>query len=257
VPDAKANPQGRGKSFMDTTTKHVIVNGSYNKNITLEEILTYPHEDKIRFFRSLIFTIEYGSHIPDINHSLFVKTTLPYSNETITLENIDELLNRAFDDYSKAKYLYQYRTYQLNVGKGQSIYKAQNELGFSGFIRMDYSRLIGYVKEQGQWNGFNPRLIIPVIENLEQLCPRIDYGFNNPNTGAKKHIWTTSGEYITLYYDFVDQKMLDRINQFYKNVFEIKAKSAKADSARIEITDLSQNEVCKGYYNAELIMWWD
>ena len=137
---------------------------------------------------------------------------------------------------------------------GQKIHKAQKELGFGGMITLDKDRMKGYISAGGNWNDFDSLEVSYAIGKLDTLAPRKDYGPNNPNTGYKEHEWKSviSTEYVIMEYDFICEKQLNRIKEFYKTHWEPVGKSIKADSIRHEVTEHGDN-----YFGIELIWWWD
>lgn len=136
---------------------------------------------------------------------------------------------------------------------GQKFWKAQSECGMGCMIETDYSRVKGYISQIGNWNDFNVLKVNSAISRVEDKCPRVDYGPNNPNTGMKMHKWKAphTGEYVILSFDFVDKKAKERIEEFFPT-FQSIGKGAKADSIRIEVEDHGN-----AYYSLELYWWWD
>lgn len=242
---------------METTflvKKEPIVNGSINKTLTVEEAKQFDYETKKRMCWYFVVGINYHHSFNDVNDAVFFQTNeLPtYEDIKSCSENeIDEVLEYLMDIYNHKYQALKTSNRENGIAKGREIRKQQSLLGFGGFLKMDYTRLIGYVLEEGGWNEKEPQAVCDMIEKLEEAAPRMNYGVNNPNTGGKKHYWTTTGEYITLCYDYVSEKEMEEIMKFY-NLFEVLARNCNADSIRNEITEHPHK-----HFGIELIMWWD
>jgi hypothetical protein len=192
---------------------------------------------------------------PDcINGFYKVFTPLPakYTNDMLVPENIDDILVNVRTEFQQRHKQLLTLTANYHYELGQQIYKARTDLGFGGFLEMDINRLKGFIQAGGSWNEFNVTLVNSALSTQDARAPRMDYGVNNPNTGYKMHTWKVTGEYITMFFKYADEKTKDRIIEFFDQVFKPQAEIAKADSVRFEIIDYPNN-----HYSVELIMWWD
>lgn len=67
--------------------------------------------------------------------------------------------------------------------KGQEILRQQSILGFSGQLEMSIGKIFGYIHAMGQWNNFYPAKICPLLKEMDDSAPTMQYGPDNPNTG--------------------------------------------------------------------------
>lgn len=144
------------------------------------------------------------------------------------------------------------KTRELHFANGVQIHIAQSKYHFGGFLEMDGPTLEGYLSMMGSWNNFDSTKVNMAINSLDGRAPRMDYGVNNPNTGRIKHKWSTTGEYVTMKFDYVGEREAEKIISFFHSEWETKGREIKADSIRYELNDLGH-----GHFSVELIMWWD
>ena len=238
-----------------TITIKPIINGSFNPRLTHEQFVTLDRESKIGFLWRVLVSMEFAHSLRDVDQEVFEKGDQICDYDFLQKEDTD--LDALFPEIRKA-YEGHYnrmlvKTNQRRYILGQRFWHAQSECGMGGMIETDYARAQGYISAIGNWNDFNVTRVNAAISRVEDKCPRVDYGANNPNSGRKIHKWkvTHRGEYVILSFDFVNEKAKEKIEQFFRE-FESIGKGAKADSIRIEVENHGN-----GYFGMELYWWWD
>lgn len=228
-----------------------IVNGSFNHELTNEEMLSFDLETKKQMTWNLIVSLEFAHSFRDIDPRVFVADPPKYTHDILTADRVDDIMitvrtifQQKHKDLLRLTGDYYYRL-------GKRIAEAQKELGFSGFIQMDFRKLIGYIHSTGSWNEFSHIEVADAVSKIDSLAPRF-YVRNNCNNGKKYHKWTTTGEYITMRVDYAPIERQADFLSFYKMHFEPIAKSVKADSVRYELTEIDQQA-----FAIEFVMWWD
>ena len=239
---------------MQTTTIQPIVNGSANPNLTPELFNDLDFPAKRQVIWSIMVSMGFAHSFSEVDPRCFEKPDKKFEYSSITEENANELFVTVRETFNAHHNRMKAKTANLHYELGAKIYAAQKELGFGGMLELDKNRLKGYISACGNWNDFNASNVGAAIGRMHELAPRRDYGPNNPNTGSIMHTLKTlhGCEYIILNYDYVSADDVVRIQSFYKNHWEPKGKSIKADSVRIEVSDHGH-----GYYGVELIWWWD
>lgn len=200
---------------------------------------------------NLIVSLEFAHSFRDIDPKIFIHTPSKFTYDMLTPEAIDDILVNIRTEYQQRHKQLLTLTSNYYYRQGHEIAKARKELGFGGFLEMDFRKLIGFIDAGGSWNDFNHNKVSDAIKELDQLAPRF-YMPNNPNNGSKRHKWTTSGEYITMRCDYIGKEVREEYINFYNIHFERIARSIQADSVRMELTEL-QFDAC----SLEFIMWWD
>lgn len=233
-----------------------IINGSVNPNLTPELFNELDFNVKRKVIWGIMVSMGFAHSFPGVDQRCFIKPKEKFSDSSITPENANDLFVEMKKKYQEHHNKMLAKTRDLYYDLGAKIYDAQKELGFGGFVELDAYRLKGYVSRCGSWNDFNHRQVGAAIAIVDDLAPRKDYGVNNPNSGSLIHKWKTvhGCEYIIMEFDFVREKDVERIKEFYQKTWELKGREIKADSIRIEINPLDNNGE---YYNVELIWWWD
>lgn len=238
-----------------------IINGSFNPRFTLDMFEPLSLKEKQQALWSLHCSVARKDSFPGVEELTF-SSLVPQPDFPITIhseiyEKNEEELTQIFGKTLAIKENFYKSLMDLTKErlweKGQQIYRIQQKLGFGGFLEMDIYRLKGYMEECGNWNDFNPAKISQQLDSVEVKCPKKDYGVNNPSTGLPMHTYrTVSGcEYINLYFPFLSEREIEKVVEFYKNVWEPVGKEVIADSVRMV-------EEKDGLYSSiELIWWWD
>lgn len=237
-----------------------IINGSVNPRLTVDDFLNLNKTAKRQVIWSILVSLGYAHCFSEVDFRVFEPSPFKVAQEDLWCDtegselDLDNLFVQAKKEYKNHHDRMRAKTSVFYQEQGKKIYQAQTELGFGGMIELDKDRLIGYISACGNWNDFNATDVISDITKMHELAPRADYGPNNCNTGMIKHKMKTMHgcEYVIITYDFVDEKMLGAIREFYKNHWEPRGKSISADSVRME-----ENQLDHGYYEVNLIWWWD
>lgn len=232
-------------------TLQPIVNGSFNFEMTNEQVFALDFETKKHCTWILIVSLQFAHSFKNIAYEVFTPVVCKYTHDMITDETVNDIFTTVRAQFEKRQLQLDVLTSNLYYQQGQQIYKAQQELGFKGFLEMDYRKLAGYLQAIGSWNDFEHFKVIDAIKKIENEVPRF-YMVNNPNNGQPKHKWTVTGEYITMKFEYVSKEDKDIYLNFYENTFNPTAKSVRADSVRYELEELPYE-----HYSLELIMWWD
>lgn len=239
-----------------TQTKNTmmpIINGSFNHEITNDDMLAFDFDTKKQMAWNLIVSMEFAHSFRDVDPKVFLPIPSKYTYDMLIPKTIDDVLVNLRTEYQQRHKQLLTLTSNYYYKQGQDIAKAQKEFGFGGFLQMDYRKMIGYVQAGGSWNKFNHNKVADGIKELDQKAPRF-YMPNNVNNGSKRHVWTTSGEYITMRFDYISKKDREAYMNFYKDHFQIVAQRIHADSIRYELTEIPNGD---GACSIEFIMWWD
>lgn len=233
-----------------------IINGSANPRLTPEIFQELSFESKRSVIWNIMVSMGFAHSFKGVDRRCFTKLEEEYSIGQITEENADTLFVEIRDRFNRHHERMVAKTNHLYYGLGQKIYEAQKELGFGGFIELDAYRLKGYIQACGNWNEFNSDKVGVAVARLDKQAPTTDYGPNNVNTGNIMHKWKTvhGCEYVVMEFGFVSEKDVERIREFYTNVWEPKGREIDAGSIRIEVTPVDNS---KTYFDVELVMWWD
>jgi len=240
---------------METTTVKLepIVNGSFNHELTNEQMLEFPFESKKQMAWNLIVSMQFAHSFKNVDHKVFNPVVAQkYTHDMLTPDCIDDVLVTVRTQYQQKHKDLLRLTADLYYKQGAEIYRQQKELGFGGFLKMDGRKMIGYIQAGGSWNEYNHIDIASAVQELEQLVPKVYYNPNNPNNGNKMHEWTTTGEYLTMVFNYLSKKDHDRCMEFYNKHFQPIGRRIKADSVRFELTEHPND-----HYALEFVMWWD
>jgi hypothetical protein len=237
---------------METLEKlEPIVNGSFNHEITFSEMLKFDFETKKRMAWSLIVSSSYAHSFKNIASAVFTPLVQKYTYEMLTIQNIDQILTEVRTEFNQHHKNLLALTSNLYYTQGQQIYEAQKNLGFGGFLKMDYRKIVGYIQAGGSWNDFKASDVASGVRELESLAP-LFYKRNNPNNGMKRHDWAMRSDYLTMSVDYITQTDLGDWLAFYTNHWGRIGRNIKADSIRME-----QNDLGNGAFSLEFIFWWD
>jgi hypothetical protein len=234
-----------------------IINGSVNPRLTPELFKDLDKTTKRQVIWNILVSLEFAHCFPEVDPKIFKPSDFKKSYEDVFNDDeadLDNLFVTTKEQYNAHHNRMLTKTANHHFELGKRIYEAQRELGFGGFLTLDKNRMQGYINACGSWNDFNSSNISYALGMLDKLAPRMNYGANNPNTGSRIHEWKSvhGCEYLVMEYEYIDEKTLERVKEFYKTHWEPKGKSIKADSIRMEISEHGQN-----YFGIELIWWWD
>lgn len=232
-----------------------IVNGSLNKHLTYEMMVGLGSEEKRTVLSYLQSQMNYGEYNPDFAKETYYVIESLYSYSDIQAMDDNELNNAIQSCLTALQNRDMKRkidTARLWRHQGAEILKAQQKLGFTGELYMELPKLDGYIHAIGQWNDFYPEKIMPFLYHIDKICPRVDYGVNNPNTGDKMHKWAIKNDHIYLVVDFCTKDVAEKWEKFFRTEVLTGKSKIKADSIRFELHQ-HQNDYC-GFY---ISFWWD
>lgn len=234
-----------------TTDLQPIVNGSFNQELTNEQILCFDFETKKRIAWSIIVSLGFAHCFRNIALEVFIAMPSKYTYDMLTPLYIDTAVIDVRNEFTARQRQLQFLTNDLYYTQGKQIHEAQKRLQFGGMLEMNIYKLRGYIASIGNWNDFDSSEVMQAVTQLDEICPTF-YIKNNPNNGLKKHIWTVGGDYITMKFSYLGNEDKESYMNFYKQYFEPTAKKIKADSVRFDLEELPNNA-----FSLELIMWWD
>ena len=236
------------------TTIQPIINGSVNPRLTRAEFLNLDSEDKVRVLWGMVCSMGY----PHSHHGLHRDAFTPgpeYTYSELSEGDLDQKYDKIKTQLAHHLAENKAASWRLQRDQGMEIKRQQRLLGFGGLLEMSAPKLQGYFRETGAWNDFDPVRVNAAIAQLDEQAPRVDYGPNNPNTGAPMHKWKTDGTYLVMEFSYVGEGDIERIKAFYKECWHVEGRAIKADSIRWEQEGV--NVVWNDRYDVELILWWD
>lgn len=236
------------------TTIQPIINGSVNPRLTRDQFLTLDNEDKLRVLWAMACSMRYPHSHYDMDRDAFTPGP-EYLYSELADGDLDQKYDRIKEQLTRHIAENKAASWRLQCNLGIEIKRQQQLLGFGGLLEMSAPKLQGYFQQSGSWNEFEPGKVNAAIAKLEERAPRVNYGPNNPNTGAPMHKWKTSGDYLVMTFSYVSEVDLDRIKTFYKECWHVEGLAIKADSIRWESEAV--NVVGDERYDVELILWWD
>ncbi len=237
-----------------------IINGSVNPRLTPELFKDLDKAAKRQVIWNIQVSLGFAHCFPEVDYNIFQPSDFKVAYDDVFNDNpdgeldLDKLFVTVREQYNAHHNRMLTKTANHHFELGKRIYAAQKELGFGGWIELDKNRMQGYISACGSWNDFDSSKVSHALAKLDRSAPRMNYGANNPNTGSKIHKWKTvhGCEYLVMEFDYIDEKVLERVKEFYKKDWEPIGRSIKADSIRYEIVEHGGN-----YFGIELIMWWD
>lgn len=203
---------------------------------------------------------EYGLvHAEGIDSDVYkpLYTEANYSRkdiEELPAEHLDDALNKFYDAANFHLESLRKKTYLKHFQQGKEIHKVQKELGFAGELKMSLGKLCGYITAIGAWNEFYPNKVIPILHKMDDECPRMDYGVNNPKTGRKHHTWSIKSDYIFLNTEYIGgRERIDTWVSWMNEAIHKYRHGLNADSMRIDGEEYDQPVAAYKH----LVMWWD
>lgn len=220
------------------TEKQLIVNGSVNPSLTLEEILeNFTTSDFLRAAWNITCKITtYFSHAgkqpthseirSDSQNMLIRQWTLLKSLEA------DKLKSNQAREFQEGVRFYEFV---------DSISSPKQHT-----IELTTHQALGFLDKQSAWNNYDPKKIAKAIENVGALGLYLDYGVNNPNTGRNIVSWAYHGDYWLL-----------RIERSAANPSKVTEKAHEKILTILGHTDPSFVRVEEEEYERTYVMWWD
>lgn len=233
---------------------NIIVNGSLNKHLTLDHMLELSIEEKRTVLNYLQSQMSYDEYNQDFAKETYyvIESLYSYNEVQSMTDGLNEAIRTCLEAIENRKTKRMIDTKRLWREQGAEILKAQQKLGFTGELYMELPKLDGYIHAIGQWNDFYPEKIMPFLYHIDKICPRVDYGINNPNTGNKLHKWAVKNDYIYLVVDFCTNDVAEKWEKFFRTEVLTGKSRIMCDSIRFEPQPY-QNDYC-GFY---ISFWWD
>lgn len=123
-------------------------------------------------------------------------------------------------------------------------------------------RIKTYIEAIGQGNGYYPKKVLTMIEQIDTVIPRIYYNENNPNNGSRLWEIEIGREGSPVIYIIIKVKSLGKyhIQPGLDTTVVIEtckeaARDANADEITHEIEE--DNTAVNGYKEIILRFWWD
>lgn len=219
--------------------KHLIVNGSINPSISDEELIEH-------FGQEEWLTV---AHYTQVEMNVYHKVESKYKYEELktdtrarmlelrkTLRNLEAEKRQELDD--------------KDFKEGAAIYNFLGSTRCVGAHQLHFSpsQAKGYISQSSSWNNFNPDKMIDVINEIEGLNFRCDYGINNPNSGREVFSWRSYRDYWILVVK-IGGETLNNLRQILPQIEAIMMK-ANPSVVRLDTSNEKSGEV-------EVVMWWD
>lgn len=222
---------------MTAFAKHLIVNGSLNPSLTLEELLNhFIANDWVQAAWSIAveLNVYHGDKdkisYDDIKASPKAKLLELWTKRKTTLRAKSAAENEAY----------------FKEGRQMHTFLSSIRTPEPHILSFHPHQALGYLEECTAWNKFSPRKLQRVIEEIEALDIRADFGENNPNTGRKIVSWSNRRDYWMLKFKLggeTKNKIVNRYDRILREIF----RQAEPDSVRVE----------EDQFEMTYVLWWD
>lgn len=224
--------------------KNLIVNGSLNTTITLEEILEHYGDNNSLTIAAWNICVELNVYHKAGN--------LP-SYEEICANPKDHLI-AIWERNTQAKELAKAEAHKEQFEEGKKIAEfiksMPNRSTTATFSNpsfpMSPSQALGYLSVDSGFNNYNPLEVTKAFRKIESLGIRQDYGLNNPNTGKENTTYTREGDYWFVSFEVSENKQEEFLQKWGAQI-ETALRGAGADSIRIE----------RRQFDLFFVSWWD
>lgn len=226
---------------MGTFEKELIVNGSLNPSLTLDEILENFDDQGLAFAA--------WSIIVKMNVHYKIDGLPEYSDVN---KNPRQHLLDAWERHERLMEMLEFIRKEQHVQEGRDLHEVVSTIATprNHALRLFPYQAIGYIGCLSDWENFESTRVQHVIEKIEALGIRADFGINNPNTGKEVLSWEIVGDsYVTLCIDCMGKTKSRVLNDFDAHIRAI-MKSANPDMIRLEGSEESS-------YELRYVMWWD
>jgi hypothetical protein len=246
--------------------KRIIVNGSVNKLLTIDEMIQFNNGQKIRATWNISVDMEYAHNYRDVDPIVFEKPMPRYQYEHIRnllnrVEDTDHI-NAVLTDIMKARNDHHARMVTATNNRlyalGKEMPEVLKKYGIKGELEMPLAQLEGYLSATGKWNDFDPVKVSYALHIIDQSIPQVNYGLNNPNTGNKCHTFSIQSDYIFVKVGYCTPEHLERLKEWFEKKKHTIQSESKADSVRYEQNDyrVDENGPITGH-DFTFVMWWD
>lgn len=211
---------------MSAFEKNLIVNGSLNPSLTLDELFEH-FTDRDRAVAAWSIAVDLNVYHKHEN--------IPTYNE----------VNDNPDYQLKALWKLRENTLAQNKMVLHDQHKEEGEATFAALsairtphchtLRFFPFQAVGYISCLSAWNSFNPNAVALAVIKIEELNIRQDCGINNPNTGKEVTSWEVEGDrYFTLRIK-TGGSTKERVKREYDHL--IKTIMEGAEPAYIDVTE--------------------
>lgn len=212
----------------DLFEKKLIVNGSVNPSITLDEILEhFGTKDYI-----------------DAAWNIAVHLNVYYGQDLVSHDSVceapKESLVQQWENFEVAKRVKQQELADKEFKEGKELFNFiknfNNQSKSFEFcdpsIPMSPNQALGYFSNTEQWNHYSSSLVSRAVNKIESFSIRADYGVNNPNTGNLITTYVKSGDHLLVSFKVTEEKQ-DAWLEKHKIHITLALESASTCSVRV------------------------
>lgn len=144
--------------------------------------------------------------------------------------------------------------------KAQTIFDATWEESGNFRMELDYDLACAYIECIGQYNDFDPSLVLTALEHVDDIIPTMQYGEGNPNNGKRDYKISVGREgspviYINRYeLHRMDSPKVPLTPDMVTHVKTAMEGIAQADEADCKVEDYRQHGMGLRY---TFRFWWD
>lgn len=227
---------------MGAFEKEMIVNGSLNPSLTLDEILEHFDEKG--------WVVATWSVIVNMNVYHNVDNLPEYSD---VVKHPRKHLLDAWEARERLMETLNVNRKNKHIDEGRNLHEVASTIATpkNHVLRLFPYQAVGYIGCLTDWNTFETAKVKRVIKKIEALRIRSDFGINNTNTGREVLSWMIEGDSrITLCIDCMSKATKSRVLQEFDGHIRAIMALAKPDSIRLEGSE-------EGSYEMHYVMWWD
>ena len=210
---------------MSTFEKNLIVNGSLNPSLSLQEIEShFSEQDWCRVASTIAAYLNFLDKSVDIpKHSEILEKPGFYLN---MLWHLRELFH---NDQRVA-------LSKEHTLEGQDLYTAISKISSprSHTLQLFPYQAYGYVGCLSDLNNFKVPSVQRVILEVERLGILSDFGINNTNTGKEVVSWEIQGDYVVLCINCMSLKTKVNVLKDHDSMIKTLMTSANPDVIRVE-----------------------
>lgn len=225
--------------LMANFEKNLIVNGSLNPSLTLEEILeNFSGMDLVQAAWSIVVKLNVFHHIEGLPTHADLQED-PEGHLKAVWQRREDVLA----DEKAEREVRQLR-------EGEALFSTLSAISTPKVhtLRLYSYQLIGYIRCLTAWNNFVPAAAADVVKRIEDLGICGDFGINNPNTGKDVISWEIEGDSrIVLCIDG-----MGRTKEHVAENFDAKIQAIMKVYGEPELIRKEEEE-----YQLRYVMWWD
>lgn len=227
-----------------TTTfeKKVIVNGSINPSITLDEILEHYTANEFK----------------DAAWNIAVKLDVYFGQKLATYDEVcaepREMLIKLWGELEKATNAKAKEKASQEFQEGLELFafldKFKIKTDSVAFRHPEFpmtpNQALGFLSTYEQWNNYDSQKIASAVRKIEDLNIREDFGVNNPNTGSEITTYLKKGDCFIVSFKVSERQHDEWVKKHEASVTTILT-GAAPDSVR----------VIKGKFDITFVAYWD